>query len=403
MCTIEQNQMNLIREHAPCFVYSKEEITSACGQLQEALPEFEFLYSIKANAFDPVVKLIADCGFGADAASFAEVSKALSCGITPDDIYYSTPGKTENDIRNAFGKCVLIADSLHELEMIEQIAAQQYGKQKLGIRVHPAFAIEGKTGASKFGIDLEQIAELKEIISRCSHIEICGVHVHLQSQVLDVNKLIRYYQNVLDLAIHLQEEIGIRLGFINFGSGIGTVYDEAKDIPVDLLALHEGCAMLIEKNRNIGAHLLIETGRFITCRAGKYYTPVLDKKISHGKTYLIVPNGMNGFMRPTVAAMLEKVSGGRDLPGMEPLFTEKNEFQVRVIGSNGSLKNSADEVETVDIVGNLCTSMDIIAEGITLPESEIGDLIEISNAGSYGKTLSPVLFASQNLPEELLL
>ena len=60
-------------------------------------------------------------------------------------------------------------------------------------------------------------------------------------------------------------------------------------------------------------------------------------------------------------------------------------------------------METVSIVGNLCTQVDIIAEDILLPTAEIGDLIEISNAGSYGMSLSPVLFASQKRPEELML
>lgn len=390
------DQIEMIREHAPCFVYDREEIVMACNQLKTALPEFDFLYSVKANPFDPVVRLIADTGFGADAASPAEVEKALISGVKPEDIYYSAPGKTEKDIRRTLGKCTIIADSLRELELIERIGEEKAMGIKAGIRVHPGFAMQGKAGASKFGIDMEQLPELKKVISRCAHVRICGIHIHLQSQILNSRILIEYYNNVMETALLLSRECGTALEFINFGSGIGIVYNDRDEQPVDLQMLRGGCEGLIRKNRSTGARLLMETGRFVTCRAGKYYTPVLDKKVSHGKTYLIVSSGLNGFMRTSLASMLDLVSGGRELPGMEPLYTAPDAFQVKVIGQNH-------ECETVDIVGNLCTSMDVIARSVCVKKAEPGDLVEISNAGSYGMTLSPLLFAGHRLPEELLL
>ncbi|MCH4208222.1 MAG: hypothetical protein LKF79_07845 [Solobacterium sp.] len=65
--------------------------------------------------------------------------------------------------------------------------------------------------------------------------------------------------------------------------------------------------------------------------------------------------------------------------------------------------SEADPTETVTLVGNLCTASDVIAEGIRMPHLEYGDIIVITNAGSYAYVLSPVQFSSQPIPAELFL
>ena len=197
-------------------------------------------------------------------------------------------------------------------------------------------------------------------------------------------------------AIRIRDLLHIELTFVNFGSGIGIVYDPASDRPVDLSRINQAFDSVRKMNQGLNARLLIETGRFVICKAGRYITPVIDKKESHGTTFLIVPNGLNGFMRPAIVSLLGKATDLDTLPGMEPLFTCANEFQVRVL-------NDTPEQEKVSVVGNLCTALDVIAENITVNKAEIGDLIEITNAGCYAYSLSPLAFASQNPPEQYLI
>ena len=381
---------------APCYLYDEKEIRNACKELKTKLTGFDFLYSVKANPFEPIVRCVADEGFGTDAASPGEVMESLKCGIDPENTYYSAPGKTKDDILLTAGKCVLIADSLHEIHTVQQIAAEKGESISIGIRVHPGFTMDGNPqGSSKFGIDLENLQGLKNILNNCPDVLPVGIHVHLKSQVLDIQKLTAYYLNVMETALMLRKELGMEIRFINFGSGIGTVYDPDTDQPVDLKKLAEGLQPVHEINRKLHARLLIETGRYVVCNAGRYITPVVDKKVSHDTTYLIVRNGLNGFIRPAVASMLKKVVGDQ-IPGMEPLFTKEKEFEVRVLNDNV-------EQETVTVVGNLCTAMDTIREDVTMNKAEIGDLIEISNAGSYGYTLSPLLFANHTAPKQYMI
>lgn len=381
---------------APCYLYDEKEIWNACSELKTKLTGFDFLYSVKANPFEPIVRCVADERFGADAASPGEIMESLKCGIDPENIYYSAPGKTKDDILLTAGKCVLIADSLNEICMIQQIAADKGESFPIGIRIHPGFTMDGNPqGSSKFGIDLENLQGLKNTLNNCPDVLPVGIHVHLKSQVLNVRKLAAYYLNVMETALALKKELGMEIRFINFGSGVGTVYDLDTDQPVNLKKLAEGLKPVHEINRELQARLLIETGRYVVCNAGRYITPVVDKKISHGTTYLIVRNGLNGFMRPAIASMLKKVAGDH-IPGMEPLFTKEKEFEIRVMNDNA-------EQETVTVVGNLCTAMDTIRENVTMNKAEIGDLIEISNAGSYGYSLSPLLFANHTAPKQYMI
>ena len=376
--------------NTPAYVYDTTRICGNIQKLKTAFPQFAILYSLKANPYPPLVQFIASQNIGADAASQKEVMLARANGVSPQHIYYSGPGKTLSDLTETFGHCVLIADSFQELERINRLAKERGVEQEVGIRINPDFTMHGTPGIpSKFGIDEELC--IKDAFAAFPALRITGIHVHVQSQELDWKKIARYYENVFRLAVRVQQEIGHPLSFINFGSGIGVPYQET-DAPVNLDALGKHAAELVAAYRpQISATLLIESGRFLVCEAGTYITEVLDIKRSRGKTYLIVDGGLNGFFRPALSAF-----AGDGHASAEPLFTAKDAWRI-------TSDATTPETEVVDIVGNLCTASDILAEQIRLPRAAAGDRITFTHAGSYACTLSPQLFGSQKKPEEVLL
>lgn len=387
-----------IKSHVPCYLYSIPEIIEHCTSLRDAMPGFELLYSVKTNPYPEILKTVAAEGFGSDAASAREVELSQENGILPGNIYYSAPGKTKSDIDRCIDKSIIIADSLSEIMAIDEIAKKKNLKIKIGIRINPDFSMESDSiVSSKFGIDIEKMDEIKSLLERCFNLQIGGIHVHIKSQVLDPEKLGYYYDRCFEMAKILKEESGIDIEFINFGSGIGTVYDTSREKPLDLVRLSQFAEGIAKKNSaTLKAKLLIESGRFIVCSAGKYYTEIVDIKESRGIKYLMVTNGMNGFMRPAIANLLKKNSFGNDIPGQEPLYTCSNAFGYRILTGER-------EEETVNVVGNLCTSLDVIAENIRLKKAKIGDILEISNAGSYAYSLSPLLFSSHEIPKQYFL
>jgi diaminopimelate decarboxylase len=56
----------------------------------------------------------------------------------------------------------------------------------------------------------------------------------------------------------------------------------------------------------------------------------------------------------------------------------------------------------VSVVGCLCTPLDLLADKVSLPRAEIGDLVVVFQSGAYGLTASPVRFLSHPLPPEIL-
>ena len=391
-------------ESLPCYIYDERKIRSALRELKEALPGVQFLYSAKCNPFEPVVRTITGEGFGIDAASVGEVLLGERCGAGEGRIYYSAPGKTREELEEAYGRCVITADSLHELALLEEIGKEKGEVIRAGLRVHPDFEMgTGAAGSvrspgrpSKFGVDLEDMDELKAALAGCPHVKIIGIHVHLKSQVLSAEVLASYYRAVFDTCVRLAGELHFAPEFLNLGSGIGAVYHPGEQ-PVDLAVLKAALDPIRKEcEARWNARLIIETGRYLVMRAGSYLTRVVDRKVSHGKTYIVVKNGMNGFFRAPLRNLLVDAAGTEDLPGMEPLFTESREFEVR------ALPPLSDEEETVTIVGDLCTPLDRMAQDVTLPKLSIGDVLLFTNAGAYAYSLSPLLFSSQKGPAEYL-
>lgn len=375
--------MEFLNQNAPCYVYDKEIIENNCKNLKKVIPNVKFLYSIKANPFEKVVETISNQGFGSDAASSNEVLLSIKAGMKKEDIFYSTPGKTEEDIEKVWGKCTIIADSFHELNLIEQKAIEKNCKIDVGVRINPNFSMfDEDIKSSKFGIDEDQFLNAN---LNFTHLNIVGIHVHVQSQILNPDILARYYYNCFNLA----NKIGLKydIKFINFGSGIGTLYNKDKLKEFDFTPIKK---VIEDISGRISAKLYIETGRYVVCDSGTFYTPVVDKKVSVDKTYVVVKSGINGFLRPGMAVLLNNPE-----KGYEPFYTMQNQSQFDVL-------SDATEKEKVDIVGSLCTALDVLAKDISIKKAEIRDIISISNAGSYAYSLTPLKFASHDLPKEFL-
>lgn len=390
--------IELAKSYDSFYLYDERTIDKQISYLRNHFESIKFLYSVKSNPNPAVVKSILSRGLGIDAASTAEVLIGVKNGLCKEEIYYSAPGKTERDIIKTIGCSVLIADSLSEIELINDTAKQMNRLIEIGVRINPDFSFNGNTGQpSKFGIDKHLFFESIPQIERYANIRITGIHVHIGSQQLDTETMVNYYRNVFRLAASIQQVLGRKLKFINMGSGIGIRYANT-DNSLDIERLGTSLKTIQYEFRAILGHIkvLIETGRYVIGEAGIYVTKVLDKKKSYGNTFIILKNTMNGFLRPSLAQLIAKYAGTTDTVSGEPLFTHCHASDFWVPGKQAP-------TEKVTLVGNLCTATDLVAENIELPQLEHGDVIVMSNAGSYGATLSPIQFSLQEHPSELFL
>ncbi len=229
------------------------------------------------------------------------------------------------------------------------------------------------------------------------NIKVVGIHVHSHSQELDEKILGRYYENMFRLATDMQNRLGYPLKFINMGSGIGITFS-LNDTPVDTKWLGQKMSELINQfsAKLPGTEIFIETGRYCSGKSGVYATKVLDKKVSRGKTFVILDNTLNGFIRLSIIQFVLSFTNDENPPVNEPLFTSKDAFEFIVL-------NDETETEEVSLVDNLCTGQDIAAKDIVLPKLNIGDVVVMTNAGAYAASITPMQFSTHVPPAQLFL
>ncbi|MFI3170551.1 MAG: diaminopimelate decarboxylase [Faecalibacterium sp.] len=388
-------------QHDSFYLYGEKEIIHAAQQLRTHFPDVTFLYSLKNNPCAEITKTLVAQGFGADAASLGEVMQSVALGIAKENIQYSAPGKTDTDIATALPIATIIADSVGEVARIQTIAAAQGLVADIGLRIHPEFSFDGGTCLpSKFGI--EQAQAIAAISAWCAmpNIHIVGLHIHCRSQSLAADLLQRYHQNVLACAQTIQQALGAPLQFINMGAGFGIPYaPDDQALSLSAIAQYTNQAIHTFHTTFPNTRIYIETGRYCVGNNGLYATKVLDKKSCGDKTYLILANTLNGFIRPSLANWIEAASSAPT--AAEPLYTSQHAFDIFPLPQHAPQDPAARE--TVTLVGNLCTATDLLADAISLPPLMRGDMIVITNAGSYAAVLSPMQFSNQIPPAQLFL
>lgn len=376
----------------PIFVYDRTILERKYELLRKTYPpEFSIFYSIKANPNPTIVKFFVTRGCGLEIASMGELALALSSGCPAEKILFAGPGKTESEIeealRNKIGE--LHAESFLEIKRIGKISSTLGIKARVAIRVNPGKDAEG--GAMRmggkptpFGIDEEVLDSAIDLVLDNSHIDLQGIHIFSGTQILDHRTLLRQYANGLEIVRRVTTKLHHSLKTVDFGGGLGVPYFE-KDIELDMPELGAGLEDLMRPLRDDPSfrdtRFIIEPGRYLSAESGIYVSTINDIKTSRGKKFYIV----NGGMHHHLAA-----SGNLGQ-------TIKRNFPV-------SLANKLDSnpTEVVDVVGALCTPLDVLARNSVLPEAEVGDLFAIFQSGAYARTASPLGFLSHPFPREIM-
>lgn len=369
------------------YFYQEKKLLENIDKLKKNYPDFTILYSMKTNPLPLICKSVLDQGCKIDVASYNEVLQALKIGYKPKDIYFSAPAKTNKIIEDSIDKCIIIADSLNDINRISKIASERNCLINIGIRINPNFSINSIEGKpSKFGIDYEQLLAILTNLESQTNLRISGFHIHLQSQITNTNLLVNYYYNTFYIVADLIRRFELKLDFLNCGSGIPTPYNKESEINYNLVK-KQITKFRLEFPYLNELELMIESGRFLVGNIGYYVSPVVDIKKSYGKCFYFIKDGMNGFLKPALIHLLKNYTNNIDV-GYEPLFTAEDLYHAKVLK-----RINNNEIVNASIVGPLCSSGDILIKNQDMLQAELNDLIVINNAGSYASTLSLTNFS----------
>jgi diaminopimelate decarboxylase len=375
----------------PIFVYDASVLQQKWSRLRSALPkEFSLFYSVKANPQRAILDFFLGKGCGLEIASAGEFCQAIRAGCRAENILFAGPGKSEMELETVLSAGIgeIHAESLTEIGRISRISARLNATARVALRVNPSGEAEGgamRMGgrAAPFGVDEEQLDEALDVLCREPRIEFRGIHLFAGTQILDAATLLQQYRKGIEIARRAADRSGKPLATVDFGGGLGIPYF-TQEQELDLAALRPGLEEIVREihsdARFQGTRFLIEPGRYLVGEAGVYVSRINDIKVSRGKKFLILDGGMNHHLA---------ASGNLGQ-------TIKRNFPVAIL-------NRLDQAssETVDVVGPLCTPLDVLARGVALPKAEIGDLFGVFQSGAYARSASPLGFLSHPTPAEV--
>ena len=383
------NWNEIAKEHGtPTYVYDGDHLDQHLRELRAALhPALEVFFSLKSNPNRGVYDVLRAAGARAEVSSLAELRTVLAAGTDPGDIVFLGPGKSAAEIEACVeaGIYALVCESLPELAQIDEAAARHGVRQRVLLRVNPAFSVKGSrlTMGGKprqFGIDEATVLAAGRSLSEYRHADVAGVQAYLGTRILDADVVVKNTAYILDLAERVAAATGIRLDAVDIGGGLGVAYFDGEQ-DLDLAALTKELNPLLE--RFTAAHpdtrMIMESGRYLTADAGTYLMRVRYVKESMGENFAVTDGGTHHHMAAVGIGS----------------FVKRN-FPIEL------LSRTAEPTENWNVTGPLCTPNDTVAKGARLPSLQPGDLLGVRRSGAYGPSASPVYFLSHGYPAEVV-
>lgn len=355
----------------PVYIYSLKRTLENYTSIRNAFSRLKthIHYSAKANGNLSVLRALIQAGAGIDAVSGGEIFRALKAGATADQIVFAGVGKTRADLRYALEQAVawINVEGLDELDVIEEIAAELNVEPRIALRLNPDIAaktfsqIATGHGGAKFGLSADVVREVLNNTARYPHLRFEGIHIHIGSQLNDVQETVEAVKVVLNV---VKPYPNIRA--IDIGGGFPVAYHTGEELPHAQFFADALYPLLKDWD------VTLEPGRSIIADAGILVTEVLGIKTQADQTFVIVDAGMTELIRPMLYDAHHEI-----LP-VSPRHGDKF---------------------TAQVVGPVCESTDVFAHALELNPLQRGDLLALLTAGAYGFVMASNYNARPRPPE----
>jgi diaminopimelate decarboxylase len=306
-------------------------------------------FASKALPCAPVTRILAEEGLGCDVASAGELAIALAAGFDAAEIVLHGNAKSDEDIAAALdaGVGLIVIDGSDDIDRLARLGASE---QPVLVRINPS--VHGRTHAAmdtgspeaKFGVALDDAPAVLARIAAVPGLELRGLHVHIGSQLLDLDGFARAAAAIAALG---------RFPVYDLGGGLGIAYRPQDSAPsVDEYA--EATVAALTQKLDPDADLIVEPGRSIVGRSLVTLYSVVTVKRGH-VTHVAVDGGMGDNLEPMLYGQQ-----------FAPAIVDRER-----------------PPETCDLVGHHCESGDILGRGMPLATPAVGDLLVVPVTGAY--------------------
>ncbi|MFM7107659.1 MAG: alanine racemase [Planctomycetaceae bacterium] len=389
----------LARDHgSPLYVFSEATLRRAYRDLHGAFarryPDVQFAWSYKTNYLRAICAIFHQEGAIAEVVSDFEYEKARGLGIPGEAIIFNGPHKPRAALERAVDEDARIqVDNLDELLLLADVASTRGRTIDVALRVH--FDCGVRPAWTKFGFSADgpEFDLALERLAASGSLRLAGLHTHVGTFILDPQVYARASARLVELAAAARNRHGFEVTSLNLGGGFPSrsqlhfQYYPADQVVPSLDDYAEAvCRPILEgwpRGRPL-PRLYLENGRALVDEAGSLVTTVVAvksgqalaravpaahydrrKKAGHAVTgpgrhgNLLVDAGVN--LLHTAAWYRFGVRPARPMPG--PLHERT-------------------------IYGCLCMNIDVLREGVALPDCEVGDLLVFHPVGAYNVTQS---------------
>ncbi len=351
--------LQLAEEYStPLYVYDGDMILDRYHRLFDFIkwPDMKIHFAMKANFNFGILKMLNGAGVCLDTVSPAEVILGLKAGFPKERIIYTANNLTEEDMKQVHDQGVLM-----NIGSISRL--KKFGKAFPGSELCLRFNPDVRDGENerlmtagdiaKFGILLDQVDEVKEIVAQYN-LKVIGLHEHTGSGIQDES----VYMSMKALMNIATPENFPDLKFVDFGGGFKVPYrpDEKR---IDYVKMGEKITSLFtefcEKNGR-KLQLRFEPGKYLVAESGFMLVQINTLKNNHDYLIAGCNSGFPHLIRPVFYGSYHHVR---------------------------NLSNPDGAVKKYDVVGNICETGDYFAERRDLPEIREGDILSIENGGAY--------------------
>ena len=356
---------NIVKKNkTPFYLYSENQIINNYLKFTKIFKKTNPLvcFAAKSNSNVAILKILGKLGAGADVVSGGELLKALKAGIKASKIVFSGVGKTEDELKIAINKKILLinCESESEAKLVNKIAKKLKKKVSIGFRLNPN--VDAKThknistgkAENKFGLSIKSFKSFFKTLPIYKNIRLDALSVHIGSQILTDTP----YKKTLNVMSKLIKDLELKLKFVDLGGGFGINYS-GKDKPINL---NKYSALVYNFSKKLNCKIIFEPGRSIVGDTGILLSKVQYMKNGAKKIFIILDAGMNDFMRPA-------------------LYDAKHTI-IPITKVKSKIKG------LIEFVGPICESTCKFGIYKNYQKINENDYVAITNVGAYGASLS---------------
>jgi diaminopimelate decarboxylase len=344
----------------PVYVVVEDDIRARARAFKEAYAarcdDFEVHFASKAFPCTAVLRILSEEGLACDVASGGELAIALKAGFDPSRIHLHGNAKSERELTEALAAGVghIVVDNHTDIDRLERLVPDG-ATQRVQLRVapgispdtHPSISTGGPN--TKFGFGLAFAPAAIERLDASDRLELEGLHLHIGSQIYDVESFRTALEAMASLATH---------GMVNLGGGLGVAYVNAEHPP----SIEDYVAAKVDAVRDVmgrDVRILDEPGRALVANSTvTLYTVESIKR--NVDLYVAVDGGMSDNLRPM-------------------LYGARYEAQVAARFGGGTFCH---------LVGKHCESGDLIIRDAELADPQVGDVVVTPATGAYGYSMA---------------